>query len=104
MVCLSTFNDDIGSEEKFTELANLHLQDMLICAEMFLAALMHREVFSYKDFENSQKKTVFAALKDMVLVDVFRDVANLATEAAVGATTEAGLMGVSRTASRLAGA
>jgi hypothetical protein len=71
-VCLSTFNDDIGTAHKFIELANVHLQDLLVCAEMFLAAVLHRHVFSFRDFEEGNKQTVFSAMRDMVPLDVFR--------------------------------
>ena len=41
---MSTFNDDIGDLEKFSELSNQNLQNLLICLEMFVAAWAHRWV------------------------------------------------------------
>ena len=46
-VCMSTFNDDIGTLDKFSELANVQLQNFLICLEMFFAAVAHRYAGSH---------------------------------------------------------
>ena len=76
-VCLSTYNDDIGTFEKFSEKSNVQLQNLLITVEMFLAALVHRKVFSYRDFRSGAKKSMAAGLRDMLPTEVLRDVQNL---------------------------
>lgn len=81
-VCYSTFNDDIGNFEKFSEKANVHLQNLLVTFEMFLAALAHRVVFSYRDFKSGTKKTLAAGLRDMIPREVARDVRNLTVKTA----------------------
>ena len=81
-VCFSTFNDDIGTFEKFSEKANVQLQNLLITIEMFFAALAHRTVFSYRDFKTGTKKTMANGLRDMMPTEVLRDVQNLTTKQA----------------------
>ena len=81
-VCFSTFNDDIGTFDKFSEKANVQLQNLLITIEMFLAALAHRSVFSYRDFKTGTKKTMANGLRDMLPTEVLRDVQNLTTKQA----------------------
>ena len=73
-VCLSTYQDDIGNYEKFAEKANVQLQNLLVCVEMFIAAMAHRTVFSYRDYKSGTKKTAIAGLRDMVPKEVLRDV------------------------------
>ena len=76
-VCYSTYNDDVGDFEKFSEKSNIQLQNLLVCMEMFLAALAHRTVFSYRDFKSGTKKAMAAGLRDMIPTDALRDVRNL---------------------------
>ena len=80
-VCLSTYQDDIGNYEKFAEKANVQLQNLLVCVEMFIAAMAHRTVFSYRDYKSGTKKTAIAGLRDMVPKEVLRDVRNLTSKA-----------------------
>ena len=80
-VCLSTYKDDIGNYEKFAEKANVQLQNLLVCVEMFIAAMAHRTVFSYRDYKSGTKKTAIAGLRDMVPKEVLRDVRNLTSKA-----------------------
>ena len=82
-VCFSTYSDDIGTFHKFSEKANMQLQNLLVTIEMFLAALGHRKVFSYRDFKTGNKKTMAAGLRDMVPTEVLRDVQNLTTKQAL---------------------
>ena len=56
--CLSTFNDDIGNIEKFMEKSNVQLQNLMVCIEMFIAAIAHRSVFSYRDYKSGQTHTM----------------------------------------------
>ena len=49
-VGISTWGDEITSQEQFTELASAGIQNLLITIEMFIAALAHRAIFSYKDY------------------------------------------------------
>jgi hypothetical protein len=46
----SGWGDPVESKEEFDELAAVGIQNILICFEMFLAAVAHRHVFSHKDF------------------------------------------------------
>ena len=71
--CYSSFQDDVGDEEKFMEMASLQLQNLLVCGEMFLAAVMHRSVFSYRDWKSAQKQSTLAGVRDMMPVDIARD-------------------------------
>ena len=76
-ICKSTYNDDIGTIEKFKETANVQLQNLMVCLEMFIAAIAHRTVFSYRDYKSGQTHTMVAGLRDMVLPkEVVRDVRN----------------------------
>lgn len=76
--CYSSFQDDVGNEEKFTEMGALQLQNLLVCAEMFIAAIMHRTVFSYRDWKNARKQSSLAGVRDMLMpADIVRDVRNL---------------------------
>lgn len=81
--CFSTYSDDIGTFDKFSEKANVQLQNLLVTIEMFLAALAHRKVFSYRDFKTGTKKTMAGGLRDMVPTEVLRDVQNLTTKQAL---------------------
>lgn len=47
----TSWDDDISTVEGFQEVTSTGFQDMLLCFEMFLAAIAHRSVFSYKDFK-----------------------------------------------------
>ena len=74
-VGVSTWGDEITSQEQFNELASAGIQNLLITIEMFLAALAHRQVFSYKIYQkharapetgSDARKPFASALSEMV--------------------------------------
>ena len=72
------FNDNIGTFELFTSQAGIQLQNLLVCFEMFLAAIMHRAVFNYRDYKSSKKtKRKRDGMRDMMPYDILRDARSL---------------------------
>jgi hypothetical protein len=82
-VCRSSYNDDIGTEEKFSHAAGVQIQNVLICFEMFLATLLHKRVFSYRDYRSLSTRNALRELRKVMGLptEMVRDVRNLATGA-----------------------